>query len=105
MKVKKQQLELDMKWWPGWKLKKEFIKFTLLIYLIYIVHHVKSWAGWIAGVKIAKRNNNLRYADDTTLMAESKETLKSLLIRAKGESEKAGLEVSIQKTNPLLHGK
>ena len=51
-----------------------------------------------AGVKIARRNiNNLRYADDTTLMAESKEELKSLLMKVKEESEKAGLKFSIQK--------
>ena len=63
-----------------------------------------------AGIKIAGRNiNNLRYADDTTLMAESKE-LKSLLKKVKKESEKAGLKLNIQKTKlmasgPLLHGK
>ena len=52
-----------------------------------------------AGIKIAGRNiNNLRYADDTTLMAESEEELKSLLITVKEESEKAGLKLSIQKT-------
>ena len=52
-----------------------------------------------AGIKIARRNiNNLRYADDTILMAESKEELKSLLMRAKEESEKAGLKLNIQKT-------
>ena len=52
-----------------------------------------------AGIKIAGRNiNNLRYADDTTLMAESEEELKSLLMKVKAESKKAGLKVSIQKT-------
>ena len=52
------------------------------------------------GIKIAERNmNNLRYADDTTLMAESKEELKSLLMKVKAESEKAGLKLNIQKTN------
>ena len=51
-----------------------------------------------AGIKIARRNiNNLRYADDTTLMAESEEQLKSLLMRVKEESEKAGLKLNIQK--------
>ena len=51
-----------------------------------------------AGIKIARRNiNNLRYTDDTTLMAESKEELKSLLMKVKEESEKAGLKFSIQK--------
>ena len=64
------------------------------------------------GIKIiARRNiNNLRYADDTTLMAESKEELKSLLIKVKEESEKAGLKLNIQETTswhlvPPLHGK
>ena len=58
------------------------------------------------GIKIARRNvNNLRYADDTTFMAESKE-LKSLLIRVKKESEKVGLKLNIQKTKIMaLHGK
>ena len=52
-----------------------------------------------AGIKIARRNsNNLRYADDTTLMAESKEKLKSLLMKVKEGSEKVGLKVNIQKT-------
>ena len=52
-----------------------------------------------AGIKIAKRNiNNLRFADDTTFMAESKEELKSLLIKVKEESEKVGLKLNIQKT-------
>ena len=53
-----------------------------------------------AGIKIARRNiNNLRYADDTTLMTESEEELKSLLMNVKDESEKAGLKLNIQKTN------
>ena len=52
-----------------------------------------------AGIKIARRNiNNLRYADDTTLMAESKEELKCLLMKVKEESEKVGLKLNIQKT-------
>ena len=52
-----------------------------------------------AGIKISRRNiNNLRYADDTTLMAESEEELKSLLMKVKEESEKAGLKLNIQKT-------
>ena len=52
-----------------------------------------------AGIKVARRNiNNLRYVDDTTFMAESKEELKSLLMKAKEESEKAGLKINIQKT-------
>ena len=52
-----------------------------------------------AGIKIARRNiNNLRYADDTTFMAESEEELKSLLMKVKEESEKAGLKLNIEKT-------
>ena len=59
-----------------------------------------------AGIKIARRNiNNLRYADDTTLMTESEEELKSLLIKVKVESEKVGLKLNIQKTNGKQMGK
>jgi len=65
-----------------------------------------------AGIKITRRNiNNLRYADDTTLMAESEEELKSPLMKVKVESEKVGLKLNIQKTKikasmvPSLHGK
>ena len=58
-----------------------------------------------AGIKIARRNiNNLRYADDTTLMAESEEELKSLLMKAKEESEKVGLKLNIQKTKIMASG-
>ena len=58
-----------------------------------------------AGIKIARRNiNNLRYADDTTLMAESEEELKSLLMKVKEESEKVGLEHTIQKTKIMASG-
>ena len=64
-----------------------------------------------AGIKIARRNiNNLRYADDTTLMAESEEELKSLLMKVKEESENVGLKLNIEKTkmmapSPIIHGK
>ena len=64
-----------------------------------------------AGIKIAGRNiNNLRYADDTTLLAESEEELKSLLMKVKEESEKVGLKPNIQKTkikesDPIISGK
>ena len=58
-----------------------------------------------AGIKIARRNiNNLRYADDTTLMAESEEELKSLLMQVKEESEKVGLKLNIQKTKIMASG-
>ena len=58
-----------------------------------------------AGIKIARRNiNHLRYADDTTLMAESKEELKSFLMKVEEESEKVGLKLNIQKTNIMASG-
>ena len=58
-----------------------------------------------AGIKIARRNiNNIRYADDTTLMAESEEELKSLLMKVKEESEKVGLKLNIQKTKIMASG-
>ena len=63
-----------------------------------------------AGIKIARRNINLRHADNTTLMAESEEELKSILMKVKEESEKVGLKLNIQKTKimasgPITHGK
>ena len=58
-----------------------------------------------AGIKIARRNiNNLRYADDTTIMAESEEELKSILMKVKEESEKTGLKLNIQKTKIMASG-
>ena len=61
--------------------------------------------GTQAGIKIARRNiNNLRYADDTTLMAESEEELKSLLMKVKVESEKVGLKLNFQKTKIMTSG-
>ena len=68
------------------------------LYAEYIMRHARLDEAQ-AGIKIAKRNiNNLRFADDTTFMAESKEELKSLLIKVKEESEKVGLKLNIQKT-------
>ena len=74
---------------------------------------MKCWARSEAGIKISGKNsNNLRYADDTTLMAESEEELKSLLMSVKKESEKAGLKLNVNKLKlrswhpvPSLHGK
>ena len=57
-----------------------------------------------AGIKITRRNNNLRYADDTTLMAESEEELKSILMKVKVESEKVGLKLNIQKMKIMASG-
>ena len=80
------------------------------LYAEYIMQNARLDEAQI-GIKIARRNiNNLRYADDTTLMAESKEELKSLLMKVKEESEKAGLKLNIQKLRswplvPSLYGK
>ena len=67
---------------------------------------MKRWSGRnTAGIKIAGRNiNNLRYADDTTLTAESEEVLKSLLVKVKEESEKVSLKLNIQKTKFMASG-
>ena len=100
MQVKQQQLELDMEQQTGSKLGKEYVKAVLssCLFNLYAEHIMRN-AGLDeaqAGIKIAKRNiNNLRYADDTTLMAESEEKLKSLLMKVKKESEKAGLKLNI----------
>ena len=79
---------------------------TLFIYLICRVHHEKSWAGCVtAGIKTASRNiNNLRYKDNTTLMAESEEKLMSLLMNVKEESEKTSLKLNVQKTKIMAAG-
>ena len=79
---------------------------TLLIY--FYVEYIMRNAGLEeaqAGIKLARRNiNNLRYADDTTLMAESEEDLKSLLMKVKEESEKVGLKLNIQNTKIMASG-
>ena len=79
---------------------------TLLIKLICRTHHRNARLGEAqAGIKIAWRNiKNFIYADDTTLKAESKEELKSLLVKVKEESEKVGLKLSIQKTKFMASG-
>ena len=102
MQVKKQQLEPDMEQRTGSKLGKEYIKVlspcSFNLYAEYIMRNVGLEEAQ-TGIKIAGRNiNNLRYADDTTVMAESEEELKSLLMKVKEESEKIGLKLNIQKT-------
>ena len=94
MQVRKQQLELDMEQHTGSKLGKEGVKAVYCspclfnLYAEYIMKNAGRNEAQ-AGIKIAGRNiNNLRYADDTTVMAESKEELKSLLMKVKEESEK-----------------
>ena len=70
------------------------------------IYHEKRWTGEAqAGIKISRRNiNHLRYADDITLMAESEEELKSLLMKVKEESEKVGLRLNIQKMKIMASG-
>ena len=103
MQIKKQQLEPGIKQWTSSKLGKEYIKAIYChclfnFYADYIMRNARLDESQ-AGVKIAGRNiNNLRYADDTTLMAESEEGLKNLLMRVKEENEKVGLKLNSQKT-------
>ena len=103
MQVKKQQLEPDMEQQTGQKLGGQYIKAVYchpayLIYAEYIMRNTGLEEAQ-AGIKIAGRNiSNLRYADETTLMAESEEELKNLLMKVKEESEKTGLKLNIQKS-------
>ena len=81
-----------------------FLKYFVYIYAEYITRSA-GLEDAQAGIKTARRNiNNLRYADDTTLMAESEEELKSLLMKVKEESEKIGLKLNIQKTKIMASG-
>ena len=104
MQAKKQQLEPDMEKWTGSKLGKEYIK-DVYCHPVYLTS-VQSEDMLIDGldeaqaeIKIAWRNiNNFRYADDTTLMVESREELQNLLMKVKGKSEKAGWKLNIEKT-------
>ena len=111
MQVKKQQLELDMEQQSGSKSGKEYIKAVYChpAYLTYMQSTSWEMLGWMneeqAGIKISGRNiNNLRYANDTTFMAESVEELESLLMKVKEESEKVGLKLNIQKTKIMASG-
>ena len=102
MHIKKQQLELDMVL-TGSKLGKEFIKavFCHPAYLTYLQSSSScenpGWLNHNWTQDCQKKYQQLRYADDTTLMAESKEELKSLLMKIKEENEKVGLKLNIQK--------
>ena len=105
MQVRKQQLELDMEQ-IGKGARQGCILSPCLfnLYAEYIMRNAGLEEAQ-AGIKIARRNiNNLRYADDTTLMAESEEELKSLLMKVKEESEKAGLKPNIQKMKTMTSG-
>ena len=101
MQVRKQHLELDMEQQTGSKEKKGVRQGCILspclfnLYAEYVMRNAGLEESQ-AGIKIAGRNiNNLRYADDTTLMAESEEELKSLLMKVKVESGKVGLKLNI----------
>ena len=108
MQVRKQQLELDMEQQTGSKDEKEFVKAVYChpVYLTYMQSTSREMPSWMKHKhKIAGRNiNNLRYTDDTTLMAESEEELKSLFMKVKVESEKVGLKLNIQKTKITASG-
>ena len=93
-----------MEQWTGSKLGKEYVKAVYCHHAEYIMRNVGLEEAQ-AGIKIAGRNiKNLRYADDTTLMAESEEELKSLLMKVKEETEKVGLKLNIQKTKITASG-
>ena len=113
MQVKKQQLEQNIEQLSGSKLiqnTKVFCQERILspclfnLYAEYIVRNAGLDEAQ-AGIKTARRNiNNLRYTDDTTLRAESKEQLKSLLMEVKEESEKVGLKLNVQITKIIASG-
>ena len=110
MQIRKQQLELNMEQQTGSKTGKGVRQDCILspclfnFYAEYIMRNA-GLEKTQAGIKIARRNlNNLKYADDTTLMAESEEELKSLLMKMKEESEKVGLKLNIQKTKIMASG-
>ena len=109
MQVRKQQLELDMEQQTGSKLGKEYVKTILSACLFNLYAEYITWNAGLheaqAAINTAGRNiNNLRNADETTLMAESEEELKSLLMEVKEESEKVGLKLNIQKTKIMESG-
>ena len=111
MQVKKQQLELDMEQ-TGSKLGKEYVKAPWCILSPCLFNLYAEYIMWNAGlhkpqagIKIARRNiSNIRYSNDTTLLEESEEELKSLLMKVREESEKAGLKLNIQKTKIMASG-
>ena len=111
MQARKQQLELDMDGTTDWfQIGKGVCQGSILSPCLFnlCAEYIMRNAGLEeaqAGIKIAGRNmNNLRYADDTILMVESEEELKSLLMKVKEESEKVGLKFNIQKTKIMASG-
>ena len=106
MQVRKQKLKLDMEQQIGKCVRQGCILSPCLfnLYAEYIMRNA-GLEETQAGISIAGRNiNNLRYADDTTLMAESEEELKSLLMKVKVQSEKVGIKLNIQKTKIMASG-
>ena len=114
MQVKKQQLELDMEQWTGSKLGKEYIKavYCHRAYLTYVQSTSCEVLGWMKHHLESRLPGEIaitRYAEDTTLMTESEDELKSLLIKVKEGREKVGLKLNIQKpkimaSGPITHG-
>ena len=109
MQVRKQKFELDMEqdWFQIGKGVHQGCIFSPCLFNFYAEYIMRNTGldEAQAGIKIARRNiNNLRYADDTTLMAESDEELKSLLMEVKEESEKVGLKLNIQKSKIMASG-
>jgi len=110
MQIKKQQLEPDMEQWTGSKLGKGYIKAVYYhpAYLTYMQSTSCEMLGWMKHKlesRLPERNiSNLRYTDDTTLMAESEEELKNLLVKVKKKSGNAGLKLNIQKTKIMASG-
>ena len=108
MWVKKQQLEPDIEQQTGFKLGKKYVKAVYChpVYLTYMQSTSCEMLGWMKHKlesKLLGRNiNNLRYTDDTTLMAESEEELKSLLMKGKEETEKISLKLNIQKMKIMV---
>ena len=110
MQVRKQQLELVMEKTDWFQIGKRVRQGCILspclfnLYAEYIMRK-SGLEEAQAGIKIARRNiSNLRYADDTTLMAESEEELKNLLLKVKEVSEKVGLKLSVQKNKTMASG-
>ena len=109
MQVRKQQLELDMEQQTGSKGERTTTRLYVVthifnLYAEYIIQHA-GLDDLQAEIKISRRNiYNLRYGVDTTIMAESEEELKSLLMKVKEDSEKVGLKLNIQKTKIMASG-
>ena len=106
IQVKKQQLEWDIEQTVS-KLGKEYVKAKYCLFNLYVEYIMQNARldETQAGIKIAKTNiNNFRYADDTTLIVEIEEELKSFWMKVKEESEKVGLKLNIEKTKIMTSG-